>query len=480
MTFEAYAEYVADYTLDTRSGAVGRAGSPARGAGGAVRRSRHQGDVALDHGVQPAHPRRLVQQPDSTIIHLLTGKIAEPGNSPFSLTGQPSACGTAREVGTFAHRLPADMVVANPEHRAIAETIWKLPAGTIPDKPGYHAVLQNRMLKDGKLNAYWIQVNNNLQAAPNMNEETLSGLPQPGQLHRGLGRLSDRHGDGRRPDPADRHVGREGGRLRQRRAPHPVLAPAGARPRARRARISGSWSSSPSASPPTRSGRPRSWTPTPTTAARRLYEVLFAQRPGRPLPARGRPATTTTTTRRALRLLPAKGPVRGICRLRPRPWPRSGAVRHVPPRPAACAGRWSTARRPAGAIGRATIPMSTPVRASSSTAIPTAAPTSSPCPTSPPPNRRTRITRSGSCTGRVLEHWHSGSMTRRVPELYQAFPNAVCVHASRRRRRRGTAPRRRGAGGLAARRDHHPGRDPRSQQAAARPGLRRPGSMPAS
>jgi len=28
-------------------------------------------------------------------------------------------------------------------------------------------------------------------------------------------------------------------------------------------------------------------------------------------------------------------------------------------------------------------------------------------------------------TGRVLEHWHSGSMTRRVPELYLAFPNAV-------------------------------------------------------
>jgi nitrate reductase NapA len=29
-------------------------------------------------------------------VHLLTGKIATPGNSPFSLTGQPSACGTAR------------------------------------------------------------------------------------------------------------------------------------------------------------------------------------------------------------------------------------------------------------------------------------------------------------------------------------------------------------------------------------------------
>ena len=29
------------------------------------------------------------------------------------------------------------------------------------------------------------------------------------------------------------------------------------------------------------------------------------------------------------------------------------------------------------------------------------------------------------CTGRVLEHWHTGSMTRRVPELYKSFPDAV-------------------------------------------------------
>ncbi|BDB26646.1 nitrate reductase [Cupriavidus sp. TA19] len=112
-------------------------------------------------------------------LHLLTGKIATPGNSPFSLTGQPSACGTAREVGTFSHRLPADMVVTNPKHREEAERIWKLPAGTIPDKPGFHAVLQNRMLKDGKLNAYWVQVNNNMQAAANLMEEGLPGYRNP-------------------------------------------------------------------------------------------------------------------------------------------------------------------------------------------------------------------------------------------------------------------------------------------------------------
>lgn len=112
-------------------------------------------------------------------IHLLTGKIATPGNSPFSLTGQPSACGTAREVGTFAHRLPADMVVKNPEHRALAEKIWRLPKGTIFGKPGFHAVLHNRKLRDGEMNVYWVQCNNNVQAAANINEEVLPGYRNP-------------------------------------------------------------------------------------------------------------------------------------------------------------------------------------------------------------------------------------------------------------------------------------------------------------
>ncbi|CAM3544263.1 nitrate reductase catalytic subunit NapA [Parendozoicomonas haliclonae] len=112
-------------------------------------------------------------------IHLLTGKISEPGNGPFSLTGQPSACGTAREVGTFAHRLPADMVVANKKHRDFAEKVWKLPEGTIPGKVGFHAVLQSRMLKDSKLNCYWTLCTNNMQAGPNVNNELLPGWRNP-------------------------------------------------------------------------------------------------------------------------------------------------------------------------------------------------------------------------------------------------------------------------------------------------------------
>jgi len=112
-------------------------------------------------------------------VHLLVGKISEPGNSPFSLTGQPSACGTAREVGTFAHRLPADMVVMNPKHREFAEKAWKLPAGTIPPTPGYHAVLQSRMLKDGKIGFYWTSTTNNMQAGPNVNGEIYPGWRNP-------------------------------------------------------------------------------------------------------------------------------------------------------------------------------------------------------------------------------------------------------------------------------------------------------------
>ncbi|HOG02791.1 MAG TPA: nitrate reductase catalytic subunit NapA [Accumulibacter sp.] len=112
-------------------------------------------------------------------VHLLVGKISEPGNSPFSLTGQPSACGTAREVGTFSHRLPADMLVTNPKHREASEKLWKLPAGTIPDWIGAHAVAQSRLLKDGKINFYWTTTTNNMQAGPNVNDEIFPGWRNP-------------------------------------------------------------------------------------------------------------------------------------------------------------------------------------------------------------------------------------------------------------------------------------------------------------
>ncbi|WP_164659152.1 periplasmic nitrate reductase subunit alpha [Tropicibacter sp. Alg240-R139] len=178
MSFEEFAEFVKPYTLDK---AHEMSGVP-KDALEKIAKLYADPDTKVmslwTMGVNQ-HTRGVWVNNMIYNLHLLTGKISTPGNSPFSLTGQPSACGTAREVGTFSHRLPADMVVNNPDHRKKAEKIWKLPEGGVPDWVGSHAVKQNRDLKDGKINCYWVQVNNNMQAAPNMMEEGLPGYRNP-------------------------------------------------------------------------------------------------------------------------------------------------------------------------------------------------------------------------------------------------------------------------------------------------------------
>jgi len=115
------------------------------------------------------HTRGTWVNEQAYMVHLLLGKQCKPGNGAFSLTGQPSACGTAREVGTFAHRLPADMVVANPKHRAATEKIWKLPAGTLNGKPGSHYTKLLRDMEDGTIKWAWVQVCNPWQNTANAN-----------------------------------------------------------------------------------------------------------------------------------------------------------------------------------------------------------------------------------------------------------------------------------------------------------------------
>jgi nitrate reductase NapA len=101
-------------------------------------------------------------------LHLLTGKICKPGENPLSLTGQPSACGTAREVGTFAHRLPADMVVMNEAHRKKAAGIWGVDPAKIPAKVGLHTMEMFRAIDRNELKCIWIQCTNPFQSLPNV------------------------------------------------------------------------------------------------------------------------------------------------------------------------------------------------------------------------------------------------------------------------------------------------------------------------
>ncbi len=102
-------------------------------------------------------------------VHLLSGKIGVPGSNPFSLTGQPSACGTVREVGTLAHALPGGRNVKTPAHREFAEKTWGLEPGTIDPVPGTHTMAMFRAMDRGEIKVMWVQVTNPFVTLPNLN-----------------------------------------------------------------------------------------------------------------------------------------------------------------------------------------------------------------------------------------------------------------------------------------------------------------------
>ena len=101
-------------------------------------------------------------------IHLLTGKISKPGNSPFSLTGQPSACGTVREVGTLTHKLPYGVVMSEKARKKAAK-IWKIPVERIDPKPSNHTMAMFRALDRGDIRTIWIQCTNPMVTLPKLN-----------------------------------------------------------------------------------------------------------------------------------------------------------------------------------------------------------------------------------------------------------------------------------------------------------------------
>jgi len=106
-------------------------------------------------------------------LHLLSGHFGTPGDSPTSLTGQPSACGTAREVGTLAHALPGGRLVAKEPHRTQCEDFWNLPHGRINPKPGAHTVKMwdkfcTPTSGGGDVSTIWVQVTNPGQSLPNL------------------------------------------------------------------------------------------------------------------------------------------------------------------------------------------------------------------------------------------------------------------------------------------------------------------------
>jgi nitrate reductase NapA len=103
-------------------------------------------------------------------LHLLTGHIGKPGATPFSLTGQPNACGGVRDTGGLAHLLPAGRLVKKKAHRNEMEKLWGLPQDSIDPKPGLHTVAMYQAMGEGKVKAVLMLCTNPAHSLPNVNK----------------------------------------------------------------------------------------------------------------------------------------------------------------------------------------------------------------------------------------------------------------------------------------------------------------------
>lgn len=101
-------------------------------------------------------------------LHLLTGQINRPGATSFSLTGQPNACGGVRDTGLLSHLLPYGRLIANEKDREEIENFWGVPKGRIQPKPGPTAVDIFRAYNKGEIRVLWIACTNPGQSLPNL------------------------------------------------------------------------------------------------------------------------------------------------------------------------------------------------------------------------------------------------------------------------------------------------------------------------
>ena len=101
-------------------------------------------------------------------LHLITGQIGKPGATPFSLTGQPNACGGVRDTGSLCHILPYGRLVAKEEHRAEMEAIWGCEPGTIQPKPGLNTVDLFKALGDNHVRSMLVLTTNPGHSLPNL------------------------------------------------------------------------------------------------------------------------------------------------------------------------------------------------------------------------------------------------------------------------------------------------------------------------
>ena len=176
ISFEEYKKFLAPYTLDYV--AKISKGDPDESIDSFKKKLQYLAKLYVEKGRKVVsfwtmgmnqHTRGTWVNTLAYNVHFLLGKQAKPGDGAFSLTGQPSACGTAREVGTFCHRLPADMMVKSKKHRTIVENSWKVPAGTLNPVGNQHIMKIHRDIEDGVIKFAWVNVCNPYQDTASAN-----------------------------------------------------------------------------------------------------------------------------------------------------------------------------------------------------------------------------------------------------------------------------------------------------------------------
>ncbi len=101
-------------------------------------------------------------------LHMITGQLCREGADSLSLTGQPNACGGVREGGGLCHILPGHRLVVKEPLRNELEEMWGIPKGRIPPKPGYHTMAMFKAINDKKIKALWVNCTNPAQSLPNV------------------------------------------------------------------------------------------------------------------------------------------------------------------------------------------------------------------------------------------------------------------------------------------------------------------------
>ncbi len=100
-------------------------------------------------------------------IHLLVGKVASPGNSPFCTSGQPSGCSAVHDAGSLTDTLPGG-VVRNEEDRRRAAELWGVSAQMIDPQATGPALSMFHRLEQGDIRFLWILATDPMVSLPNL------------------------------------------------------------------------------------------------------------------------------------------------------------------------------------------------------------------------------------------------------------------------------------------------------------------------